>query len=318
MKRIIEFLKSNTLVIKWTVYYFAFLYFILRFLFNFDMFSGRYWWKFFHSSLHGFGGFVFNILIYSAIPIYIATVATVHRTQTPIITIPLIDKIFSFLGKIFTPTKEETPVETSENESETTETNEATEQYPAELPSELRVPYSRARQHLSFLGNTSVFNKQKNDSIKKDEIPENPEESAFPIPSSFDITDEIPDDSIPTFTDINFDETNDEENELNNTTTKYFKEKNIEFETYKEYVATEKYLIYDHDDQDFWVMDEDNWFASGKQKDSPIKEMKQIATDNNLIPILYLEAQNIMDIENTINQIESIGVHVIKSLDELN
>ena len=161
MKRIIEFLKSNTLVITWTVYYFAFLYLILRFLFNFDMFSGRYWWKFFHSSLHGFGGFVFNILIYSAIPIYIATVATVHRTQTPIITIPLIDKIFSFLGKIFTPTKEETPVETSENESETTETNEATEQYPAELPSELRVPYSRARQHLSFLGTTSVFNKQK-------------------------------------------------------------------------------------------------------------------------------------------------------------
>ena len=54
MKRLLEFLKQNPLVVKWTAWYFFALWFVLRFVFKFDMFSGQYWWKFIHGHFHGF------------------------------------------------------------------------------------------------------------------------------------------------------------------------------------------------------------------------------------------------------------------------
>ena len=137
----------------------------------------------------------------------------------------------------------------------------------------------------------------------------------------FDVSDTIEqdmNDSVPTFKDINFDIPIATEKELENNTTKYFKEKNIEYETYHEFVATEKFVIYEHNDEDFWIMDNDSWFASGKQKDSPTKELITLAKQNNLTPVIYLASQNIMDIDETIKKFESDGIHVIKDLDELN
>ena len=84
-----------------------------------------------------------------------------------------------------------------------------------------------------------------------------------------------------------------------------------------EYIATDKYLIYEHSDGDFWIMDEDFWFASGQQIISPIPELKSLADEKGLKPVLYLQSKNIMQIEDTIERFESDGVHVIKSLDEL-
>lgn len=65
-------------------------------------------------------------------------------------------------------------------------------------------------------------------------------------------------------------------------------------------------------------MDENVWFAAGKQTDSPIEELIGLGKQNGLIPVLYLQSQNIMDIESTTEQFEKKGVRVIKSLDELN
>ena len=65
-------------------------------------------------------------------------------------------------------------------------------------------------------------------------------------------------------------------------------------------------------------MDDETWFASKKQRPSPIPEMINLAQQNDLIPVLYLESQNIMDLPGTIEKLESNGVRVIKSLDELN
>ena len=178
----------------------------------------------------------------------------------------------------------------------------------------------RTKNHLHFLGETSIFNKVKNDSENNPQPLENIEETDIPIPSNFDISEPIEQtyDSVPVFQDINFEtQSNSEETIKENSVTKYFDEHKIEYETYNKFIATEKYLIYTHDDPDFWIIDEDSWFAAGKQIDSPIPELIQIAKDNRLTPVIYFESQNIMELEETIKRIESLGVKVIKNLSEL-
>ena len=312
MKKIFEFLKSQKLIIQWTIGYFFVLWMILKFLFKFDMFSMHYWHRFFHASFHGFPGFVFCVLIYSAIPIYIATTIVISRTKTPLITIPFIGKISDFILNLF-PKKESEPVVESEPEPENNQDEKKSDEYPSDMPPELHIPFQRVKNNIALRQAISVYNKQ----TEKPTVSEPTTADNFSdiLPSDFD-TNESDNDFVPTFTDINFDEP-ESEIILENNTTKYFDEKNIEYETYKNFVATEKYLIYEHNDTDFWIMDEDIWFASGKQMDSPINELKQIANDNNLKPILYLHSQNIMDIENATKHFENNGVHVITKLDEI-
>ena len=313
MEKIFEFLKQNSLIVKWTIWYVFIFWLITRFVFNFDMFSRLYWWKFFHATFHGFWGLTFVILVYSAIPIYIATTLTIYRKKALLFNIPLISYL-PIISKLFAkkaePVKEEAEPEAEEEAPE--------EEYPADLPREMRVPYTRARQHQSFMGNVSVYNKRPvKTPVVQAETEENPN---IPIPMDFDLGDDLNqdmNDSVPTFTDINFDTPIATEKELENNTTKYFASHNIEFETYKEYVATEKYVIYEHADEDFWIMDNESWFAAGKQMDTPIPELISLAKQNNLTPVLYLASQNIMDIENTIKQFTDTGVRVITKLEEL-
>ena len=319
MKKIIDFIKSNILIVKWTAWYFFTLWLILRFVFNFDMFNAHYWWKFFHATLHGFGGFVFGMLVYAAIPVYIATTMIIYRKKELIITIPFVDKAFEYISKFFVkqkPAETTTEPETIEQESEQSTQPE----FPNDMPTEMRVPYLRAKNNMSLNGAVSVYNKtQTPQTNNKETIAEN--ESAFPIPTDFDISESLDTDedtSIPMFHDISFDEPEQKPEILENNTTKYFASKNIEFETYKQFVATEKYVIYEHNDNDFWVMDENVWFAAGQQIESPINELIELGKQNGLIPVLYLYSQNIMDIESTCEQFENLGVRVIKSLDELN
>lgn len=308
MKKIIDFIKSNILVVKWTFWYFFVLWLILRFIFGFDMFSAHYWWKFFHATLHGFGGFVFGILIYTAIPIYIATTSVIYRKKELIITIPFIDKLF--------PKKEE---EKKEEPEAIPEPESTTPEFPSDMPVELRKPYERVKNNLSLTGAISVYNRQSQPQPEKPTMTDSPEsDTPIPIPTDFDISESFDkDDSIPMFRDINFDEPEPTPEKLENNTTKYFESKNIDFETYKQFVATEQYVIYEHNDNDFWIMDENVWFAAGKQIDSPINELISLGKQNGLIPVLYLHSQNIMDPEETIDNFEKLGIRVIKSLDEL-
>jgi hypothetical protein len=242
------------------------------------------------------------------IPIYLASVMIIYRKKEPIITIPLPKK-----------TKK---TEEKEEEKPEEEKPEPEKLYPDELPAELRVPFMRAKNHLSLSGAVSVYNK-KQEAFQPNTPQQIMDETKdnIPLPSDFDSAfnnfDIQSNNDIPTFTDINFDEPVIEQ-KLENNTTKYLESKNIEYETYKQYVATQKYLIYEHNDEDFWIMDEDTWFATGKQIDSPINELKEIAKQNDIIPVLYLHSKNIMDIESTIEKFENLGIHVIKSLEELN
>jgi len=325
MKKLLEFFKSAGTAIVWTAEYFVFMYLLLQFLFGFDMLSARHWWIFSHATLHGFGGFAFGAIMYSAIPIYIATILIIFRKKTPIITVPeTIKKLFVPICKIFTkpesPKKVEAPVKTVEQPVETDD--DQTIEYPRDMPPELYAPYLRAKQNRPLATKSaSTFNKQPTVQPQ----PVTNENESFPIPTDFDISDSSPNNDAPNFSsgdfpvfkDLDFDTPIEKPKELSNSVTKYLKKNNIEYETYHEFVATDKYLIYDHNDGDFWIMDEDTWFASKKQITSPIREMLDLAQQNNLIPVLYLESQNIMDIAGTTERFESMGVRVIKSLEEL-
>jgi len=327
MKKIFDFLKENPIIVKWTIWYFFIIWAILKYIFRFDALSAHYWWKFFHATLHGFPGFVFGFLMYSAIPIYIATTIITYRTKELIIPIPFEKTISEFLSKLFSKKTENESVEQKPVEEKEEIINEIVEpEYPNDLPAELRVPFARAKNRMPLNSAVSVYN-QINTTPKITEPVPAPatmgDNTDIPIPTDFDISDNFENtmnDSVPMFRDINFDETIDTEEpdtELKNNTTKYLSEKNIEFETYHDFIATEKFVIYEHNDEDFWIMDGDSWFASGKQKDSPINELKELATQNDLTPVLYLHSQNIMDIDNIIKNFTDDGIRVIKNLDEL-
>ncbi len=316
MNKIKEFLQTNLIVLKWCAYYFIGLWCILEFLFGFNLLSSQHWHKFFHASFHGFAGFVFQIIMYSALPIFIATVITIYRTKEPIIKITLFDKIKEYINNLkATPTEEPAEETSDENESEQPDI------YPEDLPRELRIPFKRAKERIGIRGPVSIYNQIYTE--KTSETPTNDLSDSFPIPSDFDISDTFDEDDtqslndIPVFQDINFDTPIMTEQKLENETTKYFDNKKIEYETNKNFVITNKYVIYEHNDGDFWIMDDESWFAAGKQIDSPVPELLQIAKMNSLIPIIYLQSENIMDIETTISNFENSGVRVIKSLEEL-
>lgn len=323
MKKIFDFLKDNKIIVKWTIWYFFIIWAILKYVFGFDMFSMHYWWKFFHATLHGFPGFVFGSIVYSAIPIYIATTIITYRKKELIIPIPFEGKISAIQSKLFTKKIESESVE-QKPQAEETKTNEVAEpEYPDDLPPELRIPFMRAKNRMPLNNAVSIYNQTNTapKTVEQKPEPTNAGENAdIPIPTDFDISGEFDNnmnDSIPMFKDINFDTPIETEKELENNTTKYLTEKNIDFETYHDFIATEKFVIYEHNDEDFWIMDGDSWFASGKQKESPINELKELAAQNDLTPVLYLHSQNIMDIDNVIKNFTDNGIRVIKNLEEL-
>lgn len=317
MKKIIEFLKANILIVKWTIAYIFVLWAILWYLFRFDIFSGTYWWKFSHAHFHNFIGFVFCLIIYSAIPIYIAVSAIIYRTKKPVFTIPFYDKIAERITKIF-----EKPAPEQEIEPEPEQPTEIEQQseYPEDLPNELKFPFKRVKEKMIYLGTQSIFAKAATDS-KNTTTETQVEPESFPIPTDFDIGDSLPDTSVPTFTEINFDtpaqSASEQENKTENAVTKYFDKNNIAFETYEDFIITTTQIIYVHSDSDFWIMDNDSWFAAGKQIDSPIPTMLTLAHGNNLTPILYLESTNIMDLDGTIKTLTDQGITVIQTTDEL-
>ncbi|MBQ6109972.1 MAG: hypothetical protein IJL05_01180 [Alphaproteobacteria bacterium] len=313
MTKILDFLKTNLIVIKWTVGYFFVLWAVLWYLFHFDMFSQIHWWKFFHAHLRGFIGLVFAMLIYTAIPIYIATTAIVYRTKKPIFTIPFCDKVIEYIKKMFSK-----PEQVTESEPETEPEIDPDSEYPDDLPNELKVPFRRIKQRLAFTNMSYAPNK----TTEPENTLTEPEPELFPLPTDFDIGDSLPDTSVPTFTDINFDTPaptpTEPETKTKNAVTKYFDEHKIDYETYNNFTITHKQVIYVHDDPDFWIMDNDTWFAAGKQTDSPIPTLLKLAKDNGLTPIIYFESTNIMDFEGTIQQMNLNGIKTITDLSELN
>ena len=301
------------------------MWFALKFLFNFDMFSIRYWHHLLHAQLHGFPGFVFGILILAALPLYIATTTLIIRTKKPLFTIPVpgfTKKIWSRMQPtLINPPTPEAPKEEEKKEEAPTPPQD---DLPAELPSELRTAYIRTRMRITP-EQRSAFNQPTITTQEPTQplisIPE-PEIEDIPLPTDFDLgpiggtdfsADNFVNMSAPTFTDITF----EDESTPSAPISEHLKANNIAFETIDDIIVTDKHAIASHTDSDFWVCDDDYWFATGKQKDSPIKQVSKIASERNLRPVLFLGSENILNIDTLLKTWESAGITVITTPDEL-
>jgi len=332
MTKLSKFLQSNNILVKWTIGYVLFWGIILRFIFDFNIFSKTHWVRFFTETMHGFWGLVFVTAIYGSVLIYIASAMLIYRKNKPILEITVPEKvktITSNISKIFSYSKTET---TTEKTTTNTTQQSSDEEYPNGLPAELYVPYMRAKNHITKTEAVSDFNKQPDE--KPVPTPESqqkqPQTESFPIPTDFDISESLPentpiqnDNSIPIFKDLDFDTPIEQtkpdttQNNTKNTVIKYCEQNGLEYEILDDFVMMKKYLIYTHDDEGFWIMDDDNWFASGKQKKSPVNKLIDLSEQYTVSPVIYFETKNILDIEHVISGFERKGIRVIMDLSEL-
>ena len=335
LKQVSEFYKSHKNIVLWTVGYFITTWAIMEFMFDFNILSAHRWWQLAHAHIRGFPGLVFGILILAAVPMYIATTIVIARTKEPLFTI----KIPEFIKRAFvqTPMDDDTektePAATLAAESETKSDTPAP--VPDMVPSEMRVAYARAREHIERaisafdLGNiTQTSTPQTTESQTNTTTP-----GDIPIPTDFDIDDDLDDmiSGVPQFKEINFDDYDDDDKDiddndfseikmLSDTTTlveQYLDSQSVAYTIDNDVVLTDKYAIISHTDPEFWVADNESWFAAGKTRPSPIASVKRVATEHNAQPVLFLGSPNIMDIDKLIPQWESDGIRVITDLKDL-
>lgn len=324
--------------VAWTACYGLVMWAILRGLFNFNMFSLAHWAKISRVELHGFPGFVFGILMLAAVPLYIATTVLTFRKEMPV-KIPL-PKCFEPVPK---PVPE--PVKPVVTEQDTLE------ELPTGVPAEMREIFMRAHKNrgvhqMSVFNRPSKFEDSPVASTVKNtpqampvvamapteqpttgpEIIEPVTESAFPIPNDFDTPPARSDIDVPVFSDIKFDDDEDDDEEETNdnkNVVEYAKVQEIisgaghKTEIVGNLIVVNNLAIAVHDDDDFWVADEIDWFAAGRQKPSPIVELTHIAKEKGLKPIIYLGQSNIMDLDKVSEQWRASGIEIVTNTDDL-
>lgn len=340
MQRILDFLKKQKYVIIWTVCYFCVAYALFRILFGFDMLSYAHWTRLANAQLHGFAGFVFGIMILTLLPIYASTTAIIVRTGAPLFTIPLP----AFLQRAPTAVATTTDTPTAADDAP------ATRPLPEGLPMELRAAYLRARnnagrEQISSVDTRSVDTASNippaidiksaiaeiiaptTHSVATAQQNTTTENNAFPLPSDFDLGDDFDDTNInsnitdmdaPVFTEINFDDAPATPPTQNASITEYMHDHNIKIvSTDGDILITDKLAIAVHDDPNFWVAEDENWFATGQQKTSPVLELVRAAEKHNVKPVLYMGATNIMDFDQMREKWTAAGITVITRPDEL-
>lgn len=321
MKKLFKFLSTHKHALIWTIFYIFIMWFVLYFMFNFNIFNNNQWYKLAHAELHGFAGFVFGLLILAALPLYIATTTLIIRTKKPLITLPT-PKIIP--TKLLSKPQTIVPVATPE---ETKTEAPPQETLPDELPPELHSIFIRARNRIN------MYELNTQSTLTNDDEINTTQNNTFPLPTDFDIQldaipgmDDTPNFNTPVFTDINFDDT-DTKTEIkadtnkatnnNEKITNYLAQQNISFSVTDNIITTKTHAIITHSDPDFWVIDEENWFANGKICPSPIYKIQEFALEKNLTPVIYLETTNIMDLDAHIKSWESNGIIVITTPEEL-
>ena len=198
---------------------------------------------------------------------------------------------------------------------------------PDELPSELRTAYIRAKMNITP-EQRSAFNqptiKQDTDTPIVAPIDSEPAIDEIPLPTDFEISEGQNDDfsttdfsqmTAPTFSDVTFGDIS--ETAPTNPIAEHLSSIGKSFETQDDLIITDKHVIATHIDDDFWVCDDEFWFATGKQIKSPITSIKDVASEKNLTPVLYLASTNIMDLENMRKQWTQDGIVIIESPSEI-
>lgn len=304
MKRIQDFFKNNKDAVIWTICYFTVVWIVLLILFKFNVFSLHHWSILFSAQLTGFPGFVFGILLLAIIPIYVATTSIIWRTKKPLINIPFVHK------------KAEKK-EDKKNEEKKPEEDE--KPLPENIPSELRGAFLRAR-HTAGERSVSAFTMQDVTNVPDvNSFSESASENVgLPLPDDFDLDAIEPSsDEAPVFKEINFGSPNTEPADEAPPLVKHLKNKNYPYENLNDIILTNELAIITHDDSAFWIADNDNWFAAGKQKPSPVLTVLDVAREHDLKPVIYLSEKNIMDLETRTQEWEELGVWVITDLNDI-
>lgn len=151
----------------------------------------------------------------------------------------------------------------------------------------------------------------------------------FPLPSDFDTPGDadinFSDGALPSFTTIDFDspttsadtQPSPQPGDATPEIIKHLTDAGHAAHSDGEFIVCDKHLIAIHTDNDFWIADDVDWFAGGKQRPSPIAAVIARAAQLELQPALYLGATNILDLEQRIAKWESDGIRIIKDLSEL-
>ena len=270
---------------------------------------------------------------------YIATTIIIARTKAPLFNFKIPESIRTFFINAFTqtpmdeptpePIPDATPAPQPEPVPEQTPAPESPKPIPDTVPSEMRVAYMHAREHIPPV-QTSAFdmgNMTKSATSTLAAPADTNNTNEMPIPTDFDIEDvDNIVDSVPTFTDISFDDDDTDEIEITDVnpvseTTKpvaeYMESKSIPYTIQDDIVITDKFAIASHTDADFWVADDENWFAAGRTRQSPIAAVKRVAAEHKLIPVLYLGADNIMDIDTLRQEWTATGIRIVDDLKDL-
>lgn len=325
--------------VAWTGIYVFVMWAILRGLFNFDMFSVAHLTKLLHLQLHGFAGLVFGILVLAAVPLYVATtVITVRNKEMPV-KLPL-PKCLTETAPAPKP-EPVVPVVT------------ATETLPpprAGVPAEMRETFMRAQKNYGAR-QMSVFNRQTapalvaasavapaavpvteparepvTESVAAAKTEDVAAYGAMPIPTDFDMdapTGAGSDVDVPVFADINFDDdtpagagASADENPIDKVLN-FLRGAGVDANVAGDLIVANGYAIAVHDDDDFWVPDEIDWFAAGKQRPSPIAALRRAREERGLKPILYLGTDSIMDLDKNSAEWIADGITIVQGREEL-
>ena len=146
--------------------------------------------------------------------------------------------------------------------------------------------------------------------------------SAFPLPDDFSSEPSASDFGIPVFSNIDFDEPakTDNENDTQSPVDKLYQSlirAGLNADVSDDLIVGENFVIAVHDDDDFWVADDSDWFAAGRQKPSPISELKNAVKETDKKAILFFGEHNIMDFDVCAEKWRNDGVIVVTDIDEL-
>ena len=332
MSTMINFFKKCRLPFLWTVGYIFCLWAILHILFNFELFSVHGWIRVSQARLHGFGGFTFCLITLSAIPLYMAMMTMIIRTQKPLFNLP-VPKFITKIVEKFSAQPEPAPEPEPTQQNESVVVPNLNDEF-ARFPAEMRGVLVRVRSHPNRISAPICNACTTNPNIYPSEpaSPCTPAAPDFPLPPDFDFEASEPAPTAPVFQDINFYDDNDTTNESDDTpdtddsddtdesnpVAEYFAKTNRKFEVLDNDIAlTDDIAITVHDDPEFWIMDEPIWFAAGQTRESPITRLLNAAHEHNVTPVLYLGATNIMNLDEKRKEWEQMGIRVVTKLEDL-
>lgn len=345
-----KFFSKYWRAIAWTAFYVFAMWCILHYLFNFDMFSYAHWARMSRIELHGFAGLVFGLLVLAAVPLYIATTVLTIRNNSVPVRVPL-PKCFAAAPP---PPPPPPPAPLVTEQDVLPEPRPGVPAEMREVFMRTQKNYGARQQSVFNRASTksvvNVPNDAAADAVPEPQVPDNvpvmvgadaspavasadkdtsvfvDTNSVFPVPNDFDVVesdDDMANYGVPVFSDINFDDGADEDDGLGaeksptDEICEFIVGAGIDARVENDLIIAGDFAIAVHDDDDFWVADDETWFAAGRQKVSPIVELENAGRGGAKTPILYLGEYNIMDFENVSEKWRAAGIEIITDRDAL-